>query len=152
MVLIPVVIRMMWDYALCGMFPMVSTNKQIIARDVAPVAGQSFRYAYDGIGNRVSAQEGSSANLLRYSANNLNQYVSIFSPGVIPIRGRADADAKVAVTTTVGGVSTTYFEGEDSPLTSTLSPLPCLVQRDGQGFSIDIPVDNSSGPVTAAVL
>ncbi|MBQ4481418.1 MAG: DUF2235 domain-containing protein [Victivallales bacterium] len=103
------------------------------------------------IGNRVSAQEGSSANLLRYSANNLNQYISIFSPGIIPIRGRADADAKVAVTTTIGGVSTTYFEGEDSPLTSTLSPLPCLVRRDGQDFSLDIPVDNSSGAVTAAV-
>jgi hypothetical protein len=82
----------------------------------------------------------------------LNQYTSIFSPGVIPIRGRADADAKVAVTTTIGGISTTYFEGEDSPLTSHLSPLPCLIRRDGQDFSIDIPVDNSSGPVTAAVL
>ena len=118
----------------------------------ARVSGGSFRYAYDGIGNRTSAQEGSSANLLKYSANSLNQYVSIFTPGVIPIRGRADADAKVAVTTTVGEISTTYFEGEDSPLTSTLSPLPCLVRRDGQGFSIDIPVDNSSGAVTAAVL
>ena len=64
----------------------------------------------------------------------MNQYVSIFSPGVIPIRGKADADARVAVTTTVGGVSTTY-----------------LPDRSGQDFSLDIPVDNSSGAVTAAV-
>ncbi len=74
------------------------------------------------------------AGLRNYSANSLNQYVSIFAPGVIPIRGRADEDAKVAVTTTVGGVSTTY-----------------VPDRDGQGFSIDIPVGNSSGAVTAAV-
>ena len=112
----------------------VTGGERVDATTNAPVAGGSFRYAYDGIGNRVSAQEGSSANLLRYSANNLNQYVSIFAPGVIPIRGRADADAKVAVTTTIGGVSTTY-----------------LPERDGQDFSIDIPVDNSQGAVTAAV-
>ncbi len=100
----------------------------------APVSGGSFRYAYDGIGNRTSSQDGSTADLRSYSANSLNQYVSIFAPGVIPIRGRADADAKVAVTTTVGGASTTY-----------------VPERDGQGFSIDIPVDNSQGAVTAAV-
>ena len=110
-----------------------ASGERVDAQD-ATVAGQSFRYAYDGIGNRTSAQEGSSANLRRYVSNALNQYVSIFSPGVIPIRGRADADAKVAVTTTVGGTSTTY-----------------LPYRDGQDFSIDISVDNSSGPVTAQV-
>ena len=97
-------------------------------------SGGSFRYAYDGIGNRVSAQDGSSANLQRYVSNSLNQYVSIFSPGVIPIRGRTDADAKVAVTTTVGGTSATY-----------------MPERSGQDYSIDIPVDNSQGAVTAAV-
>ncbi len=100
----------------------------------APVPGGSFRYAYDGIGNRTSAQEGSSANLLRYSANSLNQYASVFTPGVIPIRGRADAGASVAVTATVAGVSTTYRPA-----------------RDGQDFSLDIPVDNSAGPVTAHI-
>ena len=109
-------------------------GERVDATTNAPVSGGSFRYAYDGIGNRTTSQEGSSANLLQYSTNNLNQYVSIFSPGVIPIRGRADADAKVAVTTTVGGTSTTY-----------------VPDRDGQDFSIDIPVDNSSGAVTAAV-
>ena len=54
-------------------------------------SGGSFRYAYDGIGNRTSSQEGSTADLRSYSANSLNQYVSILSPGVIPIRGRAEA-------------------------------------------------------------
>ncbi|MBQ4481413.1 MAG: RHS repeat-associated core domain-containing protein [Victivallales bacterium] len=121
-----------WLYGYDRLSQVVS-GERVDAQD-APVSGGSFRYAYDGIGNRVSAQEGSSANLLRYSANSLNQYTSIFSPGIIPIRGRADADAKVAVTTTVGGVSTTY-----------------VPDRDGQGFSIDIPVDNSAGAVTAAV-
>lgn len=112
----------------------VTSGERMDAATNEPVANGSFRYTYDGIGNRTSSQDGSSANLLRYVANNLNQYVSIFAPGVIPIRGRADADAKVAVTTTINGASTTY-----------------VPERDGQDFSIDIPVDNSAGPVTAAV-
>ena len=105
-----------------GYFASLATDagERVNATTNAPVANGSYRYAYDGIGNRISAQEGTSANLLRYFANSLNQYTSIFSPGVIPIRGRADADAKVAVTTTVGGVSTTY-----------------LPDRSGQDFSLD---------------
>ena len=93
-----------------------------------------LKYAYDGIGNRTSSQVGSTADRRNYSANSLNQYVSILSPGVIPIRRRAEADAKVAVTTTIGGTSATY-----------------MPERSGQDFSIDIPVDNSQGAVTAAV-
>ncbi|MBQ4481414.1 MAG: RHS repeat-associated core domain-containing protein [Victivallales bacterium] len=112
----------------------VTSGERVDATTNAPVSGGSFRYAYDGIGNRTTSQDGSNADLRNYTANSLNQYTSIFSPGIIPIRGRADADAKVAVTTTIGGVSTTY-----------------LPDRSGQDFSLDIPVDNSSGAVTAAV-
>ena len=65
-------------------------------------SGQSYRYAYDGIGNRKSSQEGSSAHPQCYSTSNLNQYVSIFMSGIISLRGHADADAKGAVTTTFG--------------------------------------------------
>ena len=129
----------------------VTSGDRVDAATNEPVANGSYRYAYDGIGNRTTSQDGSNADLRNYTANSLNQYISIFSPGVIPIRGRADADAKVAVTTTFNGISTTYFEGQDSPLTSTLSPLPCLIRRSGQDFSLDIPVDNSQGAVTAAV-
>ncbi len=123
-----------WLYGYDRLSQVVS-GERVNATTNAPVSGGSFRYAYDGIGNRTSSQDGSTADLRSYSANSLNQYVSIFSPGVIPIRGRADADAKVAVTTTINGASTTY-----------------VPERDGQGFAIDIPVDNSSGAVTAAVL
>jgi hypothetical protein len=123
-----------WLYGYDRLSQVVS-GERVNATTNAPVSGGSFRYAYDGIGNRTSSQDGSTADLRSYSANSLNQYVSIFSPGVIPIRGRADADAKVAVTTTINGASTTY-----------------VPERHGQGFAIDIPVDNSSGAVTAAVL
>ena len=111
----------------------VTSGDRVDAQDI-PVANGSYRYAYDGIGNRTSSQDGSNADLRNYTANNLNQYTSIFTPGVIPIRGRADADARVAVTATIGGTSTTY-----------------VPDRSGQDFSIDIPVDNSQGAVTAAV-
>ena len=122
-----------WRYGYDRLSQVVSGDR-MDATTNAPVAGGSFRYAYDCIGNRTSSQDGSTADLRSYSANSLNQYVSIFTPGIIPIRGRADADAKVAVTTTVGGASTTY-----------------MPNRSGQDFSIDIPVDNSQGAVTAQV-
>ena len=41
----------------------VTSGERVDAQD-APVSGQSYRYAYDGIGNRTSSQEGSTADLL----------------------------------------------------------------------------------------
>ncbi|MBQ4481429.1 MAG: hypothetical protein II943_12420 [Victivallales bacterium] len=43
------------------------------------------------------------------------------------------ADTKVAVTTTIGGVSTTYFERQDSPLPSHLSGPGQLFWRGHRG-------------------
>ena len=78
-----------WRYGYDRLSQVVSGTR--VDAQGAPVSGQSYRYAYDGIGNRTSSQDGSSANLQRYVSNSLNQYITIFSPGVIPIRGRADA-------------------------------------------------------------
>ena len=78
-----------WLYGYDRLSQVVSGTR-VDAQD-APVSGQSYRYAYDGIGNRTTSQDGSTADLRSYSANSLNQYVSILSPGVIPIRGRAEA-------------------------------------------------------------
>lgn len=99
-----------------------------------PVENGSFHYEYDGAGNRLSSQDGSTAARRHYASNSLNQYASIAATGVIPIRGRADEDASGAVTATVDGDATVY--------TPT---------RNGQDFAVDIPVDNSAGSVTAHI-
>ena len=122
-----------WLYGYDRLSQVVS-GERVVASTGASVDGGSFRYAYDGIGNRTSSQDGSATSTRRYTVNPLNQYTGIAATGVIPIRGRADADATVAVTATVGGQATAYRPA-----------------RDGQAFSVDIPVDNSAGAVTAHV-
>lgn len=100
----------------------------------AAVDGGSFRYAYDGIGNRASSQDGSVAETRHYVANSLNQYVSVFTPGHIPVSGRADADAEVTITAMFGGQTTVYRPA-----------------RDGQMFHVDIPVNNPGEDVIAHI-
>ena len=62
--------------------------------DMLPVAGQHFGYGYDNIGNRKMAQSGGDTNgwNLRettYTANHLNQYTAIATPGYDDILGVA---------------------------------------------------------------
>ena len=122
-----------WLYGYDRLSQVVS-GERVVASTGAPVDGGSFRYAYDGLGNRISSRDGSASSTRRYTSNPLNQYTGIAATGVIPIRGRADADAAVAVTATIGGQATTHRPA-----------------RDGQAFSVDIPVDSSAGAVTAHV-
>ena len=66
----------------------------------SPVAGFDEDFAYDPIGNRVSAtdyDETGAARTSTYTANNLNQYTARTVPGWASVRGFADADATVAV-------------------------------------------------------
>ena len=64
------------------------------------VAGFDEDFAYDPIGNRISAtdyDETGAARISTYAANNLNQYTARTVPGWASVRGLADADATVAV-------------------------------------------------------
>jgi hypothetical protein len=70
--------------------------------DMMPVTGQHFGYNYDNIGNRNFATfggdvSGGSLRTNRYTANSLNQYVSILSPGYADIIGAAIATNSVTV-------------------------------------------------------
>jgi hypothetical protein len=76
----------------------------------AAVAGQSFGYQYDPIGNRVSTtRDGEGA--LTWTANNLNQYTQRDVPGVIHMMGRADAMATVTVAGVKAGTGTVTRQG-----------------------------------------
>ncbi|MBQ6328907.1 MAG: hypothetical protein IJI35_07835, partial [Kiritimatiellae bacterium] len=66
----------------------------------SPVAGFDEDFAYDPLGNRVSAtdyDETGAARTSTYTANSLNQYTARTVPGWASVRGLADADATVAV-------------------------------------------------------
>ena len=99
------------------------------------VAGQSFGYAFDDIGNRKTAMEGdppwAAAETSGYSANALNQYTQRTVPGVVTIRGEAEAAATVTVT--VGA----------PPPAGTTYP----TDRQGRGFRALVPVDNATSAV-----
>jgi RHS repeat-associated protein len=89
--------------------------------------GQSFRWSYDGIGNRLSASAGGDANgqnlrVTSYTPNALNQYAAIQNPGAADVIGVADGQAAV----TINGAPAT---------------------RQGDWFHGEVTADNSSGPV-----
>ena len=88
------------------------------------VAGQNFAYAYDDIGNRKWANR--SGDQQNYTANLLNQYTQRTVPGALWVQG----DAAVAAGVQVNGVA---------------------AGRHGAFYSLDLPVDNTTGAVYAAV-
>jgi len=95
--------------------------------DQTPVAGQQFEYAFDDIGNRVSAKaggddRGAGLRSASYSANLLNQYSSRTVPGAVDVMGMALATNSV----TVNGQS---------------------VYRKGEYFRKELSVNNASSPV-----
>ena len=84
---------------------------------------QEFDYRYDSIGNRRTAT--TNGRTEQYEANALNQYLHRTVPGVIPVSGSVAEDAHVTAD---------YFPAE----------------RNGETFRVDLPVDNSAGPVWKA--
>ena len=100
----------------------------------SPFAGQQSEFGYDNIGNRDYAYFGGNASggNLRYqdyTANSLNQYGSIVTPGYQSISGMAWADTNVVVIS--GGVTN-------------------AASRQDSYFSYELPLANS-GPVCQPV-
>ena len=121
-----------WRYTYDRLSQVTSGEKRDASGE--PAENGSFRYAYDGAGNRTLSQDGAPNAIRRYGANALNQYTSIAGTGHVPLRGRTDENARVVVTATVDGHSQIY-----------------VPSRNGQEFSVDIPLDNSQGEVTATI-
>jgi RHS repeat-associated protein len=95
------------------------------------VAGQQYGYLYDDIGNRKQSQEGGDANgaglqTTTYTANLLNQYSSITTPGVASVNGLANTTNTV----TVNGAATV---------------------RQGEYWWRETSVANASAPVWASL-
>lgn len=92
--------------------------------DWTPVTGQQFVYTCDNAGNRLTAQSGSAGSLRTagYSANGLDEYTNLSTPGYKDILGQAIATNPVTIN---GGVA----------------------DRKGEYFHRETVVTNSSGPV-----
>ncbi len=92
--------------------------------------GQSFRWSYDGIGNRLTSAAGGDTNgqnlrVSTHTPNALNQYSAIQNPGAADVTGVADGQANV----TINGSAAT---------------------RQGDWFHGEVGADNSAGPVWKA--
>jgi RHS repeat-associated protein len=118
-----------WSYDYNDRNELVSAKR--VWPDHAPVAGQQFEFGYDPIGNRTSARSGGDTDGLNlrsvsYSANNLNQYTTVTTPGYEAIVGVALATNLVTV----------------NSLTA---------DRKGEYFHRELAISNGSGPVWQAV-
>jgi RHS repeat-associated protein len=96
-----------------------------------PVGGERFEYAFDTIGNRVSARNamGTASLIEDYTANALNQYTARTVPGKVLHTGTASTNAIVSVGLT--------------------GSRPVLANRQGAYYWQTVGVDNASGPVQA---
>ncbi len=82
-----------------------ATKRDTPSEDALPVG--AFEYAFDSIGNRLSAKQGVSA-ADAYTANANNQISEIDYAGLHPIRGQAHSDALVTLNSNPG----TSFNGK----------------------------------------
>jgi len=108
-----------------------SVRQRHLAANPALREGTTRSYAYDGIGNRLTAAKGGDASgnnlaVTSYTPDSLNRYTGITNPGVVGVSGLADASAAV----TVNGAA---------------------ASRQGDRFHKEITADNSAGPVSLEV-
>jgi len=90
-----------WNYAYNDRDEVVDTER-VLPGGGAALRSWSRAYAYDAIGNRLSASEGGesgagSALTQAYTPNALNQYAEISYPSQLAILGKAETDATVTV-------------------------------------------------------
>ncbi len=112
-----------WEYTYDEKGQVTSGIKKDAAGNA--IAGQSFNYTFDDIGNRKTATEGMTGMDSAYSSNNVNQYTQRTIPGAVPIAGSAATDATVRVK-----------DADTGQVYHTT--------RSGKYFSKAVPVDNTS--------
>lgn len=120
-----------WRYGYNARGELASAKRHLSKSSPALLAGQSFAWNYDGVGNRLSSQRGgdsSGANLrtTTYTPNPLNQSSAIQAPGYLDITGTAPATPDV------------FVNGN-------------LASRQGDFFRFEVQSNNVGGPVAQPV-
>lgn len=111
-----------WQYGYDSRNELTSANRSwSYFSTTTPVSGQQFGYAYDNIGNRTTAQFGGDTNgnnlqTISYTANSLNQYASVVTPGVKDVVGAAFATNSVTVNNGAADRHGEYFHRQISVL------------------------------------
>ncbi|MBL9215485.1 MAG: type IV secretion protein Rhs, partial [Opitutaceae bacterium] len=118
-----------WDYGYDTLGQVTSAVKK--ASGGGAIAGLTYGYTYDDLGNRKTATV--NAQVSAYTATLLNQYSQRTVPGVIDVFGEAQADATVTVK--YPAVSGEIF----------------ATTREGAYFHKQLTVDNSSADQNPAV-
>lgn len=118
-----------WTYGYDGLGQVTSGKK--LWTDGNPVAGQQFEYAFDDIGNRLTAafggdNAGQNLRTAHYTNNLLNQITSREVPGFLQVLGSAASNATVTLWSDNGSYSRAsrhgdYFRGELS-VNNTAAP------------------------------
>ena len=119
-----------WRYAYDELGQVVSGRKYF--DDGVMDGAAQFTYRYDTIGNRTSARQGvgDGAAAWAYTANDVNQYTGVITPGTAFVGGETDLDADVSVQSATG---------------------PAVpANRHGASFWHAMSVDNSTGPVVTS--
>jgi len=115
------------------------TNAQRHWYDSAWVSGQQFGYAYDNIGNRQTASfggdvGGNNLQTISYTANSLNQYTSIVTPGQKDICGAALVTNSVTVNSVAADRKWEYYHRQVS-IANTNQPVWQGVTVNSGSFS-----------------
>ena len=76
--------------------------------------GFDYEYAYDNIGNRVSAVEGEDSTV--YTANALDQYTAISENGAVAFVPQFDADGNQILIKTDTGIWSAVYNAENRPI------------------------------------
>jgi hypothetical protein len=117
-----------WNYGYNSRGEVTSAKKYGDDGDILP--GLQFEYAFDGIGNRTTGKYGgdlNGANLqtITYTANDLNQYASIVTPGAVTVAGESDSTNSNGISVVSDGGSDAadrvedFFAGEATATTAS---------------------------------
>lgn len=106
-----------WEYGYNDRNELTSAKRHWY--DNTYVSGQQYGYAYDNIGNRTTSEfggdtSGNNLQIVNYTANNLNQYTSIVTPGLKDIIGAALATNSVMVNNGTADRKGEYFHRQIS--------------------------------------
>ena len=120
---------------------------------LSETTGRAFGYAYDGMGNRLSAAESAGGLSLEtaYSPNALNQYDEILHPALVALRGAATNGAVVSVNSipAESGASTAPFApwstalATGSPASGAYLPASVLAVVPGEEADVQDSVEGS---------